>query len=169
MLFDMVARFTDIGAATYQSNLKAIKKQQGAVVESANMMRTTYLYLAFGLLAAGAMMSRVGKVINKVTETNISTFKDLQYQAIVTGNMMGRFGEDADYLMQSFLKLGRVTEWTATEAAEVGRVYALAGKRFEDTQEGMAEATKTFGAVLNLATIGEIDHIAAARTAIDIT
>lgn len=164
-MFELMARFSETGATRLRNQIVDLRAQQLELVSTTDSLRTAYLYLSFGLLAAGAMATRFGNALRAVVETNIEAFRAFEHQTVITGSLMGKFDDQTLQLREEFLELGKVTEWTSVQAAEAGRIFALAGKEFEE--EG--EAFKVVGAALTMATVGLASHTEAARFAIDVT
>jgi TP901 family phage tail tape measure protein len=122
-------------------------------------LRASLLFLSFGMLAAGGLMSRAASVFDKAVKSMITTFSDVEYRTSVVGTIMGATAQQTDTLRETMLQLGRDTEWTAVQAGEAMERLAMAGLNVHETI-GAAEGT------LKLATIGMVDTATAADLAV---
>jgi len=165
MPFELHAFFGETGATRLRNKIIDLRAKQLDLVSATQTLRTAYLYLSFGLLAAGAMATRLGNALLSVTTANIEAFRTFDHQVTITSSIMKATEDQTADLRKGFLELGKTTEWTSVQAAEVGRIFALAGKKFEDENE----VIKAVGATLELATIGMVSHTEATRFAIDVT
>jgi len=160
---DLIWRFGQSGWESTREAIVTLQYEQYKLVESVATLRTTYLYLAFGLLAAGSMLSRVGKRLTGFTEENINAYKKLEWDTQRVTLLMGLQAGQAKIVMADLQELGRITEYTSAESAETARVFAMSGKRFTEVGEAIAAIQP----VLALATIGQMEHTEAARYSID--
>ena len=159
------AYFRSFGAEGLKNKIIDLRAHQLDLVSSTQSLRTAYLYLSFGLLAAGAMAARLGNMLLGMTTANKEAFRSFDHQVTITTSIMKANEDQTADLRKGFLELGKTTEWTSVQATEVGRIFALAGRKFEDE----IEVVKVVGATLELATVGMISHTEASRFSIDVT
>jgi TP901 family phage tail tape measure protein len=163
LVSELLWKFGQQGYPQTQAAILDLQYKQYKLVESTATLRTTYLYLAFGLLAAGSMISRVGNKLVNLTKEWADAYSTLEWETKRVTLLMGLEGDEAKALMADLQTIGRVTEYTSAQAAETARVFAMSGKRFTEAGEAIEAITP----VLALATIGQISHTEAARLSID--
>jgi len=157
-LGNVVTSFTTHGESAVVAGAMAVDKNLNQVRNTGDSLRNTFLFLSFGMLAAGGMMSRMGKRLTNLSDTMRDTYAQIEFGSVVVGTMLGNVDESMKEVMETAIRLGRETERTAQDAVDAMRRLAMAGF---DTAETMGSVE----AVLKLATIAEVDAAAAAELA----
>jgi len=137
------------------------RKAADAEAQAMTGLRTSLLFLSFGMLAAGGLMSRASMQFRKAMGDMVEAYTEVEHQSVVVGTIMNANEENTRALRQEMIRLGRDTEWTAAQAGEAMRELAMSGLSFQETM-GAARG------VLKLATIGLVDTAAAANLAVGV-
>lgn len=138
------------GATPVAAGLRNFQQSGDEAAGSMLRLRTSLLYLSFGLLAAGGMLAQVGRRLDDLKDKMTSTFAEIDYRATQVSTVLEGTGQVSDNVRDKMMDLGRQTEYTAQQAGDAMMRLAMAGF---STEEAMGAA----GPTLMLATIGMID------------
>lgn len=115
--------------------------------ESLAKTRTAYLYMSFGLLAAGGLVSRAGRWFKETTDSMIDSFAKVEYQAVIVTSLLGEHGDAIVKVSDKMLELATKSRYSATQVGKAMEEMAAAGFETEEVLGGVA-------ATLRLATAG---------------
>jgi TP901 family phage tail tape measure protein len=140
-------------------------KQVGNVLDETGVKmsqsRTTFLYMAFGLMAAGGVLNRVGNTVGKVVSQMTSAFSEVEYQSSIVGTVLGATAEQTKRVTEEMLALSIQTGFTAKEVGQAMQSLAMAGFNLTETMA----ATR---GVLDLARVGMISVSEATELAVGV-
>lgn len=138
-----------------------IDTQISQITESTAGLRNQFLFLSFGLLAAGGLMTRFGRSLKALSDTARDAFDRLNWSASIVSTTIAGTNEKLAEVQEKMIELGIRTQWTASQAGEAMQRLALAGFSAEEAL-GATEAT------LNLAAIGLTDVSTAATITVGV-
>jgi len=133
----------------------------GAARAAYQSIRTALLYVGFGAWMLGSVVRRITTPLVNSFQQSIIYFQQFEWELARVVAITGATSEEVDNLADTFKRLGRETIWTSSQAAEAGRVLALAGFQAQEVVEALP-------GVLDLAAIELIDVSQAARVAANI-
>lgn len=147
------------GRSAIQQEMVKIEKGFEKHREALAKTRTAYLFLAFGLLATGGLMSRFGRQLTQLSDKAIQAFQGVEFQAVIVTSLLGKTGEAIGQVSQQMLQLGRDTEFTALQAGSAMEELAAAGFSLNETIGGAGPVLVL--ATAGLTTVGDAARIAA--------
>jgi len=136
-------------------------KVSAETTEETDTSRNAFLFLAFGMMAAGGMMSRIGRQLGQLKDNFIETYKVIENQSVIVTTILGEQGDVQEEVYNKMIELGVKTRWTSAQAGEAMQKLAMAGLKTNEVL-GAVEST------LNLATVGLISTAEAADLAVGI-
>lgn len=150
---------TGIGQTAKQmQGMGTIANEQAEAIHG---LRTSYLFLSFGLLAAGGLMKRMAMRAKELNDTMLAAAGGVEHQATKIATTIGEMGQTFTDVREEMVRLGVATQWTARQAGDAMETMAKAGF-------SAAEAVGSAEAVLKLATIGTVETTEAATLAVGV-
>lgn len=141
--------------------ISRLDRQINDLQGEATQLRNAFLFLSFGLLATGGLLTRFGNQLKDMADTARDAFASVDWSASIVSTTMTGTNEVAAEVREEMVRLGVETQWTAREAGDAMQRLALAGFN-------TAEAMGSTEAVLRLATIGLTDTTTAANLAVGV-
>lgn len=129
--------------------------------KSMGSTRTTFLYMAFGLMAAGGMMNRVSGVFGKAVNKMVGSYSEMEYQASVVGTVLGATAKETGIVADEMMNLSIKTGFSAKQVGEAMQGLAMAGFNLNQ----VLGATES---ILNMARVGMIEVNDAVNLAVGI-
>jgi len=132
------------------SKTKALGQAINEAAENASGTRTVFLYMAFGLMAAGGMLSRIGQSFGNIAHRMATAYSEVEYQAAIVGTVLGATASQTERVADKMLELSMKTGFSAKQVGEAMQGLAMAGF----TYNGVMGATP---AILDMARVGMMD------------
>ena len=156
---ELLIKLGVIGDAQTESALMRTQAAADKTSQAFSATRNQLLFLSFGLLAAGGLATRIGSALKGIGDQMREAWQAADYQATIAATLMkGELQPNIAAVREELFRLGRDTEFTATQAGEAMRFLAMAGF---DVNAAIGATAST----LKLATIGMIDTETAADIA----
>jgi len=129
---------------------KTLGDALGVASEQASGTRTVFLYMAFGLMAAGGMLGRIGQAFGNVAKHMSSAYAEVEYQAAIVGTVLGSTAKETEQVASKMMELSIITGFSSKQVGEAMQGLAMAGFNFNQVMG----ATKP---ILNMARVGMMD------------
>lgn len=138
----LFVEFGQMGQDILVKGLQHVKTEINKQAEAAGKLRTSYLFLAFGMLAAGGLMSRFGRQLKQLSDQFTDTFLKVEQRAAVVSTVLFGTLEALTEISDEVFVLAKRFGEGVDEIGELMRDLAAAGFTMEQTFAGAAAALK---------------------------
>jgi len=157
-LSTLVTRLGVTGLAESISSVHTMGASMDELALKGRGVRATFLYMGFGAWQMSRMCNAASKYLMGFVKASVSAFAIYEQTLKRTTVIADATAAETEHLGDTFLSLGRQTEFMTTEIGQAAQKFALAGFKAN-------EIITALPATLALATIGMLDTAAATKFA----